>query len=98
MTDKAKKPSDTARTLLTSAAARDDHLVPLPKLAAARQVVRSLLKAGLVNEVTAPTDDPPCAGRTGEEGVVIMLRATAIGLAADEPAQPIDTQHVVSER
>jgi hypothetical protein len=38
MADKPKKLSDTARSLLTVAATRDDHLVPLPQLpiAAAR--------------------------------------------------------------
>jgi hypothetical protein len=47
MTGKSKKLSDTARALLTVAATRDDHLVPLPRLpvAAARQVIRSLLNA-----------------------------------------------------
>ena len=53
MTEKPKKLSDTARALLTAAALRDDHLIQAPQLpaAAARQVVRSLLNAGLAEEV-----------------------------------------------
>jgi biotin operon repressor len=83
MTDKPKKLSDTARALLTAAAMRDDHLVHLPRLpmAAARQVIRSLLKAGLAEEVPAPIDDAAYAWRTGENGGVLMLRATELGLA-----------------
>jgi hypothetical protein len=83
MTDKMKKLSATARALLTSAAARNDHLVPLPKLpaAAARQVVRSLLNAGFAEEVPAPINDPPYAWRTGEDGGVLALQATALGIA-----------------
>jgi hypothetical protein len=50
MTTKAKPLSNTQRTLLIAASARDDHLVPLPQLpaAAARQVIRSMLNAALV--------------------------------------------------
>jgi hypothetical protein len=82
MTDKPKKLSDTARALLTAAAMRNDHLVPLPKLpvAAARQVVRSMLSTGLVKEVPAPNSDPRYAWRTGQHGEVLALRATALGL------------------
>jgi hypothetical protein len=83
MTDKPKKLSDTARALLTAAAMRNDHLVSLPKLpvAAARQVVWSLLNAGLVEEVPAPIDDAGFVWRTGEDGRLLMLRATAVGMA-----------------
>jgi hypothetical protein len=51
MTDIPKKLSETARAVLTFAATRTDHLVRPPKLpaAAARQVIRSLLKGGLVD-------------------------------------------------
>jgi biotin operon repressor len=98
MTDKPKKLSDTARALLTSAAMRDDHVIQLPRLpvAAARQVIRSLLNAGLVEEVPAPIDDVGYAWRTGENGGVLMLRATKLGLAGiAEPegtsAAPIST-------
>jgi hypothetical protein len=76
------KLSDSARALLTVAATRDDHLVPLPRLpvAAARQVVRSLLKAGLAEEVSAPTNDAAFAWRTREDGRVLRLQAIALGL------------------
>jgi hypothetical protein len=83
MTDKPKKLSATARALLTVAATRGDHLIRPPKLpiVAARQVVRSLLGAGLAEEVSAPIDDAGYAWRTREGGEVLMLRATALGLA-----------------
>src|ERR1700741_1952404 len=89
MPDKPKKLSETARALLTSAAMRDDHVIPLPRLpvAAARQVIRSLLNGGLAEEGPAPIDDAGYAWRTGEDGDVLMLRATRLGLArvaADE--------------
>jgi hypothetical protein len=59
MSNKSKPLSASARAVLTSAAARGDHLVRLPRLpvAAARQVIRSMLNAGLVEEVPAPIDD-----------------------------------------
>jgi hypothetical protein len=78
-----EKLSDTARALLTVAATRGDHLIRPPKLpiAAARQVVRSLLKAALVEKMPARVDDAGYAWRTSEDGEVLMLRATALGLA-----------------
>jgi hypothetical protein len=93
MTDKPKKLSDTARVLLTAAAMRDDHLIQLPRLpvAAARQVIRSLLNAGLAEEVPALINDAAYAWRTGEDGGVLMLRATMLGLArvaADKEPSP----------
>jgi hypothetical protein len=98
MTDKPKKLSDTARALLTVAVKRDDHLVALPRLpvAAARQVVRSMLNASLVEEVPAPIEDATFAWRTGEDGGVMMLRATASGLdqiADPEAAAAPETAH-----
>jgi hypothetical protein len=83
MTNKPKPISDTARALLTAAAIRGDYLVRPPKLpiAAARQVVRSLLNAGLVEEVPATIDDAGFVWRTGEDGGLLMLRATAVGIA-----------------
>lgn len=83
MTETSPKLSNTARTVLAVAAARDDHLVRLPQLpvAAARQVVRSLLSAGLVEEIPAPVEDAEFAWRTAEDGAALMLRATAAGLA-----------------
>ena len=57
MTGKSKKLSDTARALLTAASARDDRLIQPPRLpvAAARQVARSMLNAGLAEEIPAPS-------------------------------------------
>ena len=83
MTDKPKAISDTARALLTAAAARGDYIVRPLKLpiAAARQVVRSLLNAGLVEEVSAPIADASFAWPAGEGGGLLMLRATAVGRA-----------------
>jgi hypothetical protein len=83
MTDIPKKLFETARTVLTLASTRTDHLVRPPKLpaAAARQVIRSLLKGGLVEEVPAPIEDTAYAWRTNEDGAALMLRATALGLA-----------------
>jgi hypothetical protein len=59
MTDKPKKLSATTRALLTAAATRGDHLIRLPRLpvAAARQVVRSLLNSRLAEEISAPIED-----------------------------------------
>jgi hypothetical protein len=83
MTNKPKTISDTARALLTSAATRGDRLIRPPQLpiAAARQVVRSLLNAGLAEVVPAPIDEAGFAWRTGEDGGLLMLRATAAGIA-----------------
>ena len=84
MTDKPKKLSDTAHALLTAAAARNDHLIAAPPklpVAAARQVVRSLLRAGFAEEVPAAISNPGYAWRTGEDGDVLVLRATALGIA-----------------
>jgi hypothetical protein len=83
MIDKPKKLSDTARALLTVAALRNDHLIAPPKLpaAAARQVVRSLLNARLAEEVPALISDSGYPWRTGADGGVLALRATARGIA-----------------
>jgi hypothetical protein len=82
MTAKPKKLSDTARALLTAAAMRNDHLIAPPKLpvAAAQQVVRSLLNARFAEEVPAPISDPGYAWRPGDDGGVLALRATALGI------------------
>ncbi len=84
MTQTTIKLSDTARAVLEHATTREDHLVRPPSLpAAARdQVVRSLLNRGLVEEVPAPITDGAYAWRTGEDGTVLMLRATPAGLTA----------------
>ena len=78
------KLSDTARAVLEHAATREDHLVRPPSLpAAARQkVVRSLLNRGLVEEVPAPITDIAYTWRIGEDGAILMLRATPTGLGA----------------
>ncbi len=94
MTETTITLSDTGRAVLEHAATREDHLVRPPSLpAAARQkVVRSLLNRGLVEEVPAPITDDAYTWGTGEEGVVLMLRATPAGLAAigqaDAPTNP----------
>ena len=90
MTEASPKLSNTARNVLTLAAARDDHLVRVPQLpvAAARQVIRSLLNAGLVEEIPATVEDADFAWRTGDDGDALMLRATEVGLARiSEPAE-----------
>ena len=100
------KLSDTARAMLTLAATREDRLVRPPTLpAAARlQVVRSLLNNGLVEEVPAPIEDAAYTWRAGDDGMVLILRATDAGLAAvgvtpvaAEPQQTIEafTQVVI---
>ena len=78
------KISDTARAMLTLAATTPDRLVRPPQLpvAAARQVVRSLLNNGYVEETPAATEHTAYAWRTGDDGTVLMLRATDAGLAA----------------
>ncbi|MGE0417714.1 MAG: DUF3489 domain-containing protein [Acetobacteraceae bacterium] len=96
MAKATSKLSDTARAMLTRAATREDRLVRPPTLpAAARlQVVRSLLNHGFAEEVPGPVNDTEYRWRTGDDGTVLMLRATDKGLAAigdgtaltDEPA------------
>ena len=83
MTKKPKKLSDTARALLTAAAARDDRLIQPPRLpaAAARQVVRSMLNIGLAAKVPAPTEDADYVWRRANNGSDLTLRATQFGLA-----------------
>jgi hypothetical protein len=89
MTEASPKLSSTARNVLTLAAARDDHMVRVPQLpvAALRQVIRSMLNAGLVEEVATTVEDADFAWRTGDNGEALMLRATEVGLArVSEPA------------
>ena len=85
------KLSDTARAMLTLASTRRDRLVRPPQLpaAAARQVVRSMLNQDAVEEIAAPVEDAAYTWRTGEDGTVLMLRATEAGLAAiGQTAEP----------
>jgi hypothetical protein len=83
MTDKPKRLTDTARTLLTAAAGRGDHLIQPPHLpiAAARQVARSLLGSGFAQE--APTSDEAAdlGWPVGDGARSLLLRATTSGLA-----------------
>ncbi len=84
MANPTRKFSDTARAMLTLASTRPDRLVRPPQLptAAARQVVRSLLSNGFVEEVPALTEDAVYIWRTADDGSLSMLRATDAGLAA----------------
>ncbi len=77
------KLSTTGRAMLTLAATREDRLVRPPELpaAAARQVVRSLLTNGLVEEIPAMIDDSAPVWREAEDGTKLMLRATDLGLS-----------------
>src|SRR5579859_4835470 len=89
MTEASPKLSNAARNVLTLAAARGDRMVRVPQLpmAAARQVIRSMLNAGLVEEVATTVEDADFAWRTGDNGEALMLRATEAGLArVSEPA------------
>jgi hypothetical protein len=98
MSEKPKKLSKTARALLAAAAVRDDHLIRPPQLpaAAARQVVRSLLNAGLAEEVAAPIDDAGFVWRQGDDGSDLMLRATDLGLARiRDPEGSVSAPHPV---
>ena len=91
------KLSETARAMLTLASTHRDRLVRPPQLptAAARQVVRAMLSQDAVEEIAAPVEDAAYTWRTGEDGTVLMLRATEAGLAAigqtAEPSVTIET-------
>ena len=78
------KLSVTARAMLTLASTHRDRLVRPPQLpaAAARQVVRAMLNQDAVEEIAAPVEDAAYTWRTGEDGMVLMLRATEAGLSA----------------
>jgi hypothetical protein len=66
MTDKPNTLSHTARRLLTAAANRRDLLLQVPELpiAAARQVLRSLLNSGLAEKISSSDADPGYAMET----------------------------------
>src|SRR4051794_30874536 len=78
------KLSDTARAMLMLAATHEDRLVPPPRLpvAAARQVVRSLIGKGLIEEVAATSDEASFLWRVAESGMRLHLRVTCGGIAA----------------
>ncbi len=79
--------------MLTLAATREDRLVHPPQLpaAAARQLVRSLLNNGLVEEVTAPSGESAYLWRQTEDGTMLMLRATDRGFGAIGETGPTET-------
>jgi hypothetical protein len=83
MADKPNKLSDTARAVLTPATTRDDHLIRPPHLpiAAVRQVARSLLRAGLAEEIASQVDDE-YVWRISDGDRTLMLRATGLGPAS----------------
>ena len=93
MTKTPLKISDTGRAIITLAITREDRLVRPPQLptAAARQVVRSLLNNGFVEEVPAPIEDATYTWRTTDDGLALMLRATDAGLVA-AGATPASTE------
>src|SRR5262245_35262093 len=97
MTDKLIKLSDTGRAMLTLASTREDRLVYPPTLpgAAARQVVRSLLVAGTIEEVTAPVDEAGLFWGAADDGTQFVLRATDIGLSVIGPAAEIAVQPIL---
>src|SRR5450631_3715858 len=78
-----KELSNTARAVLAFAAAREDHLARLPELplAAARQVIRSLLNAGYVEEIAASVEGADFVWRNDDGGRALMLRVTETGVA-----------------
>lgn len=82
----APKLSDTALVLLAAAADREDRTVlPPPSSVKARgaaleKVLASMLRRGLVEEVS--TNDPDAAWRTDATGERTTLVATEVGLAA----------------
>ena len=75
--------SNTARTTLMAAAARDDRAALAPErlpVPAQRAVLKSLLKGGLLEEAAAEDDQP--AWRMTDAGECFALRITDAGLNA----------------
>jgi hypothetical protein len=92
----AKKLTDTAATILATAAARSDHRVlPLPKLkappVAVQKTIKSLLADGLVGDVAAARGDAVWDG-SDQHGrrtlAVTPAGLTAIGIKA-APAEAV---------
>ncbi|HEY6430485.1 MAG TPA: hypothetical protein VIZ17_00755, partial [Acetobacteraceae bacterium] len=83
MIEKTFKLSETGRAMLMLGATREDRLIPPPTLpvAAARQVVRSLLNAGMIEEVPAPAAIAEFFWRGADDGTRLALRATEAGLS-----------------
>ena len=84
--------SPTARTALQSAADHPDHQVELPPLPAAARtgVIRSILRAGLVEEVPAKTGAAPSLRATaaGLEAVAVQPESAGVALAVEAPQVP----------
>ena len=89
MTDKPIKLSSTGRAMLMLARTRGDRLLRPPTLpvAAARQVVRSMLSAGVIEEIELTADIPEFFWREADDGRRLALRTTEHGLAAIGAAQ-----------
>ena len=93
--------SDTQTAILAAAVARDDRMVfpvDLPlKGGAVGNVLKSLLKRGLVEEV--PTADHGVVWRCGEDGTTLTLRAsdTGVQLLGGGIVHPGDCQLAVVE-
>ena len=83
MIEKTFKLSETGRAMLMLGATREDRLIPPPILpvAAARQVVRALLNAGMIEEVPAPAAIAEFFWREADDGTRLALRATEAGLS-----------------
>ena len=84
--------SPTARAALQGAADHPDHRVELPPLpvAARNGVIRSMLRAGLVEEVQADGGSPPALRATaaGLEAVAVQPASVDVVLAMHDPEVP----------
>jgi hypothetical protein len=77
--------SDTQRQILTAAAQHEHHLAIAPHglpAAARNAVFRSMVKHGLLAEITAPAEYAGLGWRQDEAGDWIALRLTDAGLQA----------------
>jgi hypothetical protein len=97
----AKKLTDTATVILTSAAARDDRRVlPLPKLkappVAVQKILTSLLTDGLIEEIAATRDDE--VWEQSEDNGRTTIVTTADGLAAVGVAEEAGAQATSASR
>ncbi|WP_426954194.1 DUF3489 domain-containing protein [Muricoccus radiodurans] len=93
--------SDTQRLLLSQASQHPMGLVKAPDhlpAAARNAVVRSLLKAGLLEEIAAPAEHSDLGWRQEEGGTALALRITAAGLQAiGVDAEGRDASHAAQE-
>ncbi|WP_426960155.1 DUF3489 domain-containing protein [Muricoccus radiodurans] len=77
--------SDTQSLLLSQASQHPHGLMKAPDhlpAAARNAVVRSLLKAGMLEEIAAPTEHHDLGWRQNEDGTLMALRITEVGLRA----------------